>query len=269
MIAPDYPDAKHKIKQLIRRLEAIAASLSRRPTALALIGLGSSGLERTRLDEYSDLDFFVAVSPGSKAAYLENLDWLSEIYPVAYVFRNTPDGYKLLFADDIFCEFAIFEPAELEKIPFTAAKILWSREPLPEIELLPGIEIGLPARPNASWLVGEALTNLYVGLLRMLRGERLSAFKFIQGYAVDRLLELASLEGPKVNDLGDPFAIERRFEQRFPELSAKLPDFLPGYSRSAAAAEAILVFLESHWEVNAAMASRIRAMCARLRASAG
>ncbi len=41
------------------------------------------------------------------------------------------------------------------------------------------------------WLLGEALTNLYVGLQRELRGERLSAMRFIQGYALDRLVALA------------------------------------------------------------------------------
>ena len=39
--------------------------------------------------------------------------------------------------------------------------------------------------------LGEALTNLYVGMAREKRGEKLSAMRFIQGYAVDRLLELA------------------------------------------------------------------------------
>lgn len=256
-----------KTKQLIKRLEAIAESLSRRPTAKALIGLGSSGQEIARLDEFSDLDFFVIVSPGSKQAYLENLDWLADIQPVSYRFRNTADGYKLLFTDDIFCEFAVFEPLELEQVPFAGAKVLWSRTGLREIERRPRSKIDIPERQSEDWLLGEAMTNLYVGLQRALRGEYLSSWKFIQVYAMDRLIELASLREPAGDALGDPFSLERRFEKRFPQLAQKLPKFLPGYAGSVAAAEAILNYLESHWEVNAVMVSRVRALCARLKDS--
>jgi hypothetical protein len=122
----------------------------------------------------------------------------------------------------------------------------------------------VPQKQSEYWLLGEALTNLYVGLQRALRGEYLSGWKFIQVYALERLLELASLRESAVDVTGDPFSIERRFEKRFPQLAQKLPKFLPGYANSGPAAEAILSYLESHWEVNPVMASRVRALCARL-----
>jgi hypothetical protein len=62
-----------------------------------LLALGSAGLERQRLDRYSDLDFFVIVAQGYKVHYIESLDWLA-------------DGHKALMTDGIFCEFAVFEP---------------------------------------------------------------------------------------------------------------------------------------------------------------
>ena len=79
-------------RRLLDRLDDIGGSLERSGHALALIGLGSVGLELDRVDEYSDLDFFVIVEPGHKGAYLENLDWLSAVCPIAYHFRNTPFG---------------------------------------------------------------------------------------------------------------------------------------------------------------------------------
>src|SRR5512137_1753520 len=100
-----------KPQLLLSRLDAIGRSLERSGHALALLGLGSVGLETDRLDEFSDLDFFAIVEDGHKARYIEDLDWLSAACPIAYHFRNTVDGHKLLFSDGVFAEFAVFEPA--------------------------------------------------------------------------------------------------------------------------------------------------------------
>jgi len=243
---------------LLARLDAIGRSLEKSGHALALVGLGSVGMELERLDAYSDLDFFAIVEDGCKAHYIENLDWLSSLCPVAYAFLNTPDGYKLLFEDGVFCEFAVFELPELEHIPFAAGRVIWKRPHIPAtIGTPPGT--GSTARAlDPAWLLGEALTNLYVGLGRYRRGEKLSAARFIQNYAVDRLLELAALiekEGPAPKDI---FSMERRFEKRFPQVAQELPNFVQGYDRSPESALAILLFLEQHFEVNPAIAAAIR-----------
>ena len=73
----DAPGPDH----LLARLDDIGESLRRSGNALALIGLGSVGLERNRLDRYSDLDFFAIVEPGHKARYIDTLDWLESLTP--------------------------------------------------------------------------------------------------------------------------------------------------------------------------------------------
>lgn len=108
----------NKPKQLLNRLDEIGQALSKQQSALALIGLGSVGIELNRLDQFSDLDFFVIVKAGSKSQYLEDLGWLTNIAPVAYYFVNTPDGYKLLYEDGVFCEFAVFDENELGEAVF-------------------------------------------------------------------------------------------------------------------------------------------------------
>lgn len=250
---------------LQQRLDDIGQSLARRSDGLALLGLGSAGAELTRLDAYSDLDFFAIVQPGSKTRYITDLTWLSEIAPVAYAFQNTADGYKLLFADGIFCEFAVFEPAELAQASFTAVRIIWQAAEFDDQLVANGKRPSSPTTllPATEWLVGEALTNLYVGLGRFRRGEKLSAMRFIQGYAVDRLADLASRLEAAQPSLPDPFAAERRIEQRLPRFSQHLPDFLPGYENSPAAARAILSFLTQHFPVNPAIAAEILALCAQ------
>ncbi len=245
-------------RSLLVRLDAIAHSLEQSEHALALIGLGSVGLELDRLDSHSDLDFFVLVEAGYKKAYLDSLQWLSNIQPITYQFLNTEDGYKILFEDGIFCEFAVFELPELQHIPFASGRIIWKRAEIPAGVAQPA-SIAVPrSRHSSSWLLGEVLTNLFVGLNREKRGERLSAMRFIQGYAVDRLVELAGdLEAPQ--DIpADPFVPERRFERRFPDLAAQASAWLQGYEKNRESALSILNFLEDHFEVNGSIAAAIR-----------
>lgn len=247
-----------KTSLLLTRLDQIGRSLEQTDRTLALLALGSVGEDRYRLDDYSDLDFFVIVQPGAKPEFLTQLGWLSSIRPIAYQFRNTADGYKVLFDDDVFCEFAVFEPEELTKVPFTPGRIVWKRPQVDGRVCHPMLVPPQPNTPDTAWLVGEALTNLYVGLHRYLRGEMLSAARFIQHYAVDRLVELSSYVEPQQASDADPFAGERRYEQRFPQTAHRLSSFLQGYEKSPESAQAILEFLEAYFDVNQHIAQRIR-----------
>jgi hypothetical protein len=253
-----------KKQLLLLRLEQIGQTLANSRHALALIGLGSVGLELDRLDDHSDLDFFVIVEPGYKSQYLHELEWLTSVAPTAYYFQNTPDGFKLLYADGVFCEFAVFEPLELAGIPFAPGRVVWKRPEISEAIAIPQRASAPPARQGVNWHVGEALTNLYIGLERWQRGEKLSAARFIQGLAVDRLLELVEMVEPAQAGAEDPFNPARRFEQRYPGVARRLPDFVQGYEHSPESALAILKFLERHFPVNPAIAQAIRALCGDL-----
>lgn len=245
---------------LLTRLDEIGSALERSGHGVALLALGSVGLELDRLDEYSDLDFFAVVEPGTKQRYLDDLDWLTAIGPVAYSFQNTPDGHKLLFADGVFCEFAVFEPAELETIAFAPGRVVWARADVDPTFLQPTATRQPPAL-DVRWQLGEALTNLYIGLGRFRRGEKLSAARFVQGLAVDRVLELAATIEHEVPAHRDPFMSDRRVEQRLPGLAAHLPTFVQGYERTPESAEAILVFLDAHFDVEPRMRAAILELC--------
>jgi lincosamide nucleotidyltransferase B/F len=248
-------------QSLLKRLDEIGQSLQRSGHAIALIGLGSVGLELDRLDSYSDLDFFVIVEEGHKRTFLNSLHWLSDVHPIAFSFLNTEDGYKVLFEDGIFCEFAVFEPAELERIPFAAGRIVWKRPEVPDMFGQPTTFPSSEKKRDKDWLLGEALTNIYVGLNREKRGEKLSATRFIQGYAVDRMLELVEYVEPANEIHRDPFVNERRFEQRFPNLASQVSTWMQGYEKNRESALASLAFLEKHFEINEALAKVIRELC--------
>ncbi len=248
-------------QSLLTRLEDIGHSLEQSGHALALIGLGSVGLELDRIDAYSDLDFFVIVEAGYKSAYLSSLDWMSNVHPISYHFLNTVDGYKLLFADGIFCEFAVFEFDELQRIPFAPGRVVWKRPEVSTNIAQPTLQTAPPSARDKEWLIGEALTNIYIGMNRDRRGEKLSAMRFIQNYAVDRLLELTEYIETAKKAYYDPFVNERRIENRYPNLVPSLQTWTQGYDKNRESAMAILAFLEKHFEINHAMAKAIRDVC--------
>jgi hypothetical protein len=261
MAMPDTSEGAAMDKErLLHRLDEIGQSLAESGHGRALIGLGSVGVELERLDDYSDLDFFAIVEVGYKQKFLQDLTWLSRVHPIAYSFQNTPDGYKLLYSDGIFCEMAIFEEAELEQIPFAEGRIVWKAEEVDEAIRLPRQRTRAPAERPVEWLVGEALTCLYVGLQRHLRGEKLSAQRFVQHFAVDRVVELIERHGEHGKALVDPFAVERRIEARHPDLAPRLATFIQGYEGTPASARALLAFLDEHFVINHAMRDHILAL---------
>jgi hypothetical protein len=245
-----------KKERLLQRLDAIGQSLANSGHGLALIGLGSAGSETERMDDYSDLDFFAIVEAGYKPHYMNDLTWLSNVSPIAYHFANTTDGYKLLYEDGIFCEMAVFEAEELAKIPFSSGRIIWKHRDFDDSDVL-----ARHAKPDNSksieWLVGEAITCLYVGLGRYRRGEKLTAMRFIQGYAVDRVVQLAEHAETPQPSLVDGFMLERRVEKRLPQLAELLPQMTQGYTNSVESVLAILAYLEAHFPINATMKEEI------------
>ena len=244
-------------ERLLDRIDRIGQEFSRRPNGLALVGLGSIGRDTNRLDAYSGLDFFAVVEAGAKADYLQKLEWLDRIAPVSWHFHHTADGCKLLFQDDIFCEFAVFEPHEIAAIPFSSGRVIWKRDDIDASIATPTLPEPRPVNHSIEWCLYEALSNLYVGVGRYCRGEKLSAFRFVQGLAVDRIIELIERTWDADVSARDPFANERRFEQRFPEFAPLISAFMPGYRDTPRAALAMLEFLDLHWDVPAALAGHI------------
>ncbi len=246
------------IDSLHQRLQDLTEVLKNDQDALALLGLGSVGLETSRLDQWSDLDFFAIVRPGTKTRFLEDSTWLDKAHPVVYKFKNTPDGYKLLFQDGIFGEMAVFEPQELSTIPYSEGRVLWHREEFDPGLLKPVNQGGRKwTPPSAEFLVGELLTCLYVGMCRFRRGEKLSAWRFIQGYCLDRFLELAEFWETPEPGLDDPYNRDRRFEDRFPQAAGYLNQILLGYEGTPDAALTILSWVEKHTPVNPELKNEI------------
>ena len=243
---------------LLRRLDALAAHLSTRPDTVALLGLGSAGVAYDRIDAHSDLDFFLVVADGATHRYVESIDWLEAPCPVAYSFANERNGRKARYADGVFVEYAVFTVAELARLPFTGARVVWQRDDAPPGLADRGLPPASPPYDTVEFHLNEALTNLYVGLHRELRGERLTAARFIQSYAVDRVINLLRLTGEGGAHRRDPFDPSRRVEQAYPPELLPLAAMVPGYAGNRAAAAVTLAWLEQRFAVHPVLAGAIR-----------
>ncbi|HZQ80591.1 MAG TPA: hypothetical protein VFB25_01290 [Gaiellaceae bacterium] len=250
-------------ERLLQRLDDLAAVLAQRGDAIALIGLGSVGVDLDRIDDHSDLDFFVIVDDDARERYLDSIDWLQLVSHVAFSFANTVDGRKVLFGDGIYAEYAVFTLDGAAACPAPAARVVWERDDAPDWLAAPRLLPEPSPHDSVEWQANEALTNLYVGLHRNARGEKLSAARLIQTHAVDRVLTIAGLLARSA-DQQDPFAVERGAERRF-GTDVPLAAMVPGYDRNPEAALAILDWIEAHTNVDAPLVAAIR----RLHQAAG
>jgi hypothetical protein len=252
------------------RLDRLAAHLSSDDEVVAVLGLGSAGRDHHRFDEHSDIDFFVVVSSAdTKRRFLADVGWLDGLgSPLAASYENDPNGRKALLADGLFLEYAVFTPAELATLALDGVRVVWVR---------PGSESRLawlppPSRRTAfdtvDFHLSEALTNLYVGLHREARGERLTAMRFIQVYAVDRVLSLAQLHvdgsAPAAGSSADPFEPTRRAEQRHDPAELPLAEMVPGYDRNRDAAAVVLSWLTTRFAPDPVMIEAIEALLGAL-----
>lgn len=247
---------------MLRRLDQLADRLKADSGVLAVVGVGSAGAEYPRFDDHSDIDFYVVVEDtAAKERLVESTRWLAGFGgTVCYAFRNTPDGWKALFEDGLFVEYAVVTADGLPSMAFTAERVVWSH---PRFSL-PVREAREPGAPDTvEHHLGEALTNLFVGLHREQRGEKLAATQFIQVYAVSRILALLNLDAATSRWYPDPLEATRRVERI---RSDRQPDWdllLQGYRSNVESASAALDWLERWYAPDEAMVKAIRALLVR------
>lgn len=225
---------------------------------MAVLGLGSAGAELDRFDDHSDLDFFVIVADtAAKLRLLSGTGWIESAGELVFSFVNDPNGRKALLADATFLEYAIFTVAELGGLAFTGARTVWLRPGAPTDLAERGLPPTQPGIPTENFHLNEAVTNLFVGLHREMRGERLTAFRFIQVFAVDRALALLRLSQDAARRHVDPFEPTRRAERFYGPSTLPLAQMLPGYGSNVAAARATYQWLSHGWTIDPHLAAAV------------
>src|SRR5690606_16186427 len=97
-----------------------------------------------------------------------------------------------------------------------------------------------------------------VGLHRELRGEHLAAMRFIQVYAVDRVLALVRLDPATTLDHPDHFEATRRIERAGLPVGLPLRRMVAGYDNNLDAAREVLAWLTAHRDADPVIVAAIQ-----------
>ena len=238
-----------KLQIIQETLESLAWAAQKSSHAIALVGAGSAGAEIARMDQYSDIDFFLIVEDGFSSGFINDNSWFGRDLPIVFAFRDTDHGNKALLENGVFLEFAIFTQAELAQNGIPGLRTIWSKSGFS----LPDLSAKQPIVREVSFYVDQALSNLLVGALRLHRGERLAALAMIERYALTNLLTAYRVKNNLT--VQDPFNIERRAEQ---SLGVDFAALVQGYERLEQSLAKILAFAEENFDVNTSIVQSIR-----------
>lgn len=221
-----------------RFTEELRLKLAGDDRVLALVALGSMAQQDYQPDEWSDHDFFVITIQGVQEDMRRDLSWLPRADEIVFHFRETEHGVKALYTNGHLLEFAVFNESELQVARLNRYQVLLDKAGIaPRLEELALATQDFVAHsqtdPNKRF--AEFLMNIFVGVGRRARGERLSGRQFIKTYALTHLLHMLAEFVPSADvqllDNLDPF---RRFEFVYPALGAELNHILAQDTLSAA-----------------------------------
>jgi hypothetical protein len=211
------------LERFLKYSEALADSAQSDPDVLGLVLVGSTA-DTSRVDEWSDHDFFWIVKEGLGEKYRQDLSWIPEIEKAVITPRETAHGLKVVFEDARVLEFAVFEEAELDLAALNAYTV-----PVDKKDISQRCEqIRRRSEPAAFDWKKEAqlfLSLILIGVGRYRRGEVLIAGQFIRSYSLEKFLGLAK-EFVEKADSGqvseDNLNCFRRFDFLYPELATEI-----------------------------------------------
>jgi len=243
--------SQSKLQRVKETLEILSSAAQNSPHTMALIGAGSAGADISRMDQYSDIDFFLIVEEGSSADFINDNSWFGNQLPIVFAFRDTDHGNKVLLENGVFLEFAIFTEVELSLYGIPGLRTIWCKPGF----VIPDLSSKEPLVRELSYYVNQALSNLLVGALRLRRGERLAALAMIERFALTNLLIAYRVKNEL--KIEDSFNIERRAEL---SLGIDFAPMVQGYERLEKSLLEILNFAESNFEVNPEIIKEIRTL---------
>ncbi|MBC7463642.1 MAG: hypothetical protein H7227_05230 [Actinobacteria bacterium] len=209
----DAHEVKEKFTQYTQRLiEACRAT----PSVIGLVLVGSVA-DTARVDEWSDHDFFVITQTGAQEELRQDLSWLPSHNEIAFSFRETEHGLKVVYVSGAVLEFAIFDTDELRSCAVNHNKLAFGTDEVKDA-------LSIASGRTAEKIPGDSLTDfrhflslVLIGVGRARRGEVLTAGQGIRSYSLAALMRVFVREAPHDSRLDrlDPF---RRFELVHPEL---------------------------------------------------
>jgi hypothetical protein len=205
----------------------LTTNLSARDDVLGLVAAGSMAERDYLPDAWSDHDFFVITRPGAQEPYRVAYAWLPDADSIAYAFRETAHGVKVVYASGHLLEYAVFDQEELAVARVNRYRVLLDRGGIADRLAHLAQESARTDEGSDAYHAGQFLTNLLVGVGRYRRGETLSAHHFVKASALHHLAVLLQRYVPSPNaHLADNLAPLRRFERVHPDLGERVRHLL-------------------------------------------
>ncbi|GAB6090758.1 hypothetical protein [Spirochaeta dissipatitropha] len=233
---------------LEERVEAISREAAKQAGIMQVIATGSFGLSPERVDGYSDLDLIVLVDPAAADKFYHSIEWLDSVFPISWKFKYYPDCWRLMFDDGLFCELAIQTPQALASLDYAGGRAIWTAPDCSPV-VIPGKSFDETMFRNPEWLIQEILCNLFIAATKYHRGEHLSAMTYIHQECRKLLLELITItKGNRSAPSTDPYGLERRFEERYPDWRAEFSACFQGYDGISASISGMLELMNTHFQ---------------------
>lgn len=211
------------LEQFLEFSQKLTGSLEQRSEVIGLIFLGSAA-EITRLDKWSDHDFFVITKSGFGEALRQDLSWLPDLDRVVLSPRETQHGLKVVYENGHVLEFAVFEDQELQTVPINDFAVALDRTDLAErMSRIQANAAPKPINENAEFEL--FLATLLIGIGRERRGEKLTAGQFVHSFSMNYVLGLVRAwvaPQPGTTAKEDTLNRYRRFEIQYPEIAESL-----------------------------------------------
>ena len=205
-------------------IERLRGTLERAPRVLGLVTLGTTADSALR-DDWSDHDFWVITESGAQDAYLNDLSWLPDAQNIAISVRHGKRYRTVVYRNRHKVEFAVLDIEEARDGKIERYGVLIDRGQV--AELAESIQQRTLEQARSSGASADALQNLCVlvwtACERYSRGELLSARQYLDGFAVNQLLQLVSVYTSQASGVSaDVLDARRRLEMRAPELAAEV-----------------------------------------------
>ncbi len=207
--------------------DELKESLESKPDVLGLVLVGSAA-DTSRVDEWSDHDFFVITKTGVAEGYRRDLSWLPQSEEIVMSPRETDHGLKVVYSNGHVLEFAVFDNEELELASANAYEVTIDRSDI-GVRMQAIADRSKPKTVDFEVEFEIFLGHLLIGVGRERRGEHLIAGQFARGMCLGSVLGLiraskSPISGSEHEE--DNLNRFRRFELQYPDYASQLNEIL-------------------------------------------
>ena len=215
------------LESFLKFSQDLTKSLAGMDEVIGLVFLGSAA-DTSRVDQWSDHDFFVITKNGLAENFRKNLSWLPNTQEIVMAPRETDHGLKVVYSSGHVLEFAVFNDSELELASANAFAVALDRSNIEERMRAIASRSG-----KKDYLFDTEfelfLSQLLISVGRARRGETLTARESFSNACLNYVLGFVRhclAAEPGTEEKTDNLNRFRRFEFQYPTLAKRLDETL-------------------------------------------